>query len=76
MKHYAAIKKYVINGPLLVDVNMASPNKIARSFMDSLLAFWPGLQVWVYDGMKSREYEIMGVWQYEVWVSGFSGSLG
>jgi mannosidase alpha-like ER degradation enhancer 3 len=44
-KHYAAIKKYISNGPLLVDVNMASPNKMARSFMDSLLAFWPGLQV-------------------------------
>ena len=38
--------KYVSNGPLLVDVNMNSPGKISKNFMDSLLAFWPGLQVW------------------------------
>ena len=50
-QHYTAIKKYISNGPLLVDVNMAAPNKMSRSFMDSLLAFWPGLQVWPYGVM-------------------------
>ena len=50
LQHYAAIKKYISNGPLLVDVNMSSPNKMVRSFMDALLAFWPGLQVWQFDG--------------------------
>lgn len=44
-KHYEAIMKYISNGPLLVDVNMNSPGKISKNFMDSLLAFWPGLQV-------------------------------
>lgn len=49
LQHYTAIKKYISNGPLLVDVSMSSPNKMVRSFMDSLLAFWPGLQVWKHD---------------------------
>ena len=44
LKHYEAIMKYVSNGPLLVDVNMNSPGKISKNFMDALLAFWPGLQ--------------------------------
>ena len=43
-KHYEAIMKYVSNGPFLVDVNMNSPGKISKNFMDALLAFWPGLQ--------------------------------
>ena len=30
---------------MLVDVSMNAPNRMTRSFMDSLLAFWPGLQV-------------------------------
>ena len=33
------------NGPFLLGVNMNSPAKPSRHFMDSLLAFWPGLQV-------------------------------
>ena len=37
--------KYISSGPLLVDVSMNSPSRMTRSFMDSLLAFWPGLQV-------------------------------
>ncbi len=37
--------KYISNGPLLVDVNMNTPTRMSRSYMDSLLAFWPGLQV-------------------------------
>jgi len=30
---------------MLVDVSMNAPTRMTRSFMDSLLAFWPGLQV-------------------------------
>lgn len=37
--------KYISNGPLLVDVSMNTPTRMTRSYMDSLLAFWPGLQV-------------------------------
>ncbi|XP_019849820.1 PREDICTED: ER degradation-enhancing alpha-mannosidase-like protein 3 [Amphimedon queenslandica] len=44
-KHYSAIKRYVSNGPFLLGVNMNSPAKPSKHFMDSLLAFWPGLQV-------------------------------
>lgn len=43
--HYSAIKQYIKQGPLLVDVHMHKPNVAARSFMDALGAFWPGLQV-------------------------------
>ncbi|ELT95927.1 hypothetical protein CAPTEDRAFT_219288 [Capitella teleta] len=44
-KHYRAIKKYINQGPLLLDVHMHRPLTNTRNFMDSLLAFWPGLQV-------------------------------
>lgn len=44
-KHYVGIMKYISQGPLLVDVHMHRPNTNAKSFMDALLAFWPGLQV-------------------------------
>uniref|UniRef100_A0A915JP65 alpha-1,2-Mannosidase n=1 Tax=Romanomermis culicivorax TaxID=13658 RepID=A0A915JP65_ROMCU len=44
-KHYSAVMKHVSQGPLMVDVLMHSPSVSSRSFMDSLLAFWPGLQV-------------------------------
>lgn len=44
-RHYAGIMKYVSQGPLLVDVHMHRPTAMAKGFMDSLLAFWPGLQV-------------------------------
>lgn len=46
--HYEAIMKYVkvlLPFPLLVDVLMHRPFTRAKSFMDALLAFWPGLQV-------------------------------
>ncbi|XP_035217489.1 ER degradation-enhancing alpha-mannosidase-like protein 3, partial [Stegodyphus dumicola] len=43
-KHYSAVMKYVSQGPLLVDVHMHRPHTNSRNFMDSLLAFWPGLQ--------------------------------
>ena len=44
-RHYNGIMKYVSQGPLLVDVHMHRPTSNAKGFMDSLLAFWPGLQV-------------------------------
>lgn len=44
-KHYEAIMRYVNKGPLFVDVHMHKPTVASRSFMDALLAFWPGLQV-------------------------------
>lgn len=44
-QHYKGIMKYVSQGPLLVDVHMHRPKSNAKNFMDSLLAFWPGLQV-------------------------------
>lgn len=44
-RHYAGIMKYVSQGPLLIDVHMHRPHNQAKNFMDSLLAFWPGLQV-------------------------------
>jgi mannosidase alpha-like ER degradation enhancer 3 len=43
--HYSAVKRYISNGPFLLDVYMNTPVKTSRNFMDSLLAFWPGLQV-------------------------------
>lgn len=44
-RHYDGIMKYVSNGPFLIDVHMHRPQSQAKNFMDSLLAFWPGLQV-------------------------------
>ncbi|KAH9516895.1 ER degradation-enhancing alpha-mannosidase-like protein 3 [Dermatophagoides farinae] len=44
-RHYASIMKYISNGPFLIDVHMHRPHNQAKNFMDSLLAFWPGLQV-------------------------------
>ncbi|XP_055897620.1 ER degradation-enhancing alpha-mannosidase-like protein 3 isoform X3 [Biomphalaria glabrata] len=48
-KHYEAVKRYISQGPLLVDVLMHKPTSAAKNFMDALLAFWPGLQVLVGD---------------------------
>ncbi|OQR79004.1 ER degradation-enhancing alpha-mannosidase 3-like [Tropilaelaps mercedesae] len=44
-RHYAAVMKYISQGPMLVDVHMHRPTTNAKNFMDALLAFWPGLQV-------------------------------
>ncbi|CAJ0925664.1 unnamed protein product, partial [Mesorhabditis belari] len=44
-KHYDAVMRYVNKGPFFVDVHMHRPTVATRSFMDALLAFWPGLQV-------------------------------
>nr|XP_039269188.1 ER degradation-enhancing alpha-mannosidase-like protein 3 [Styela clava] len=43
--HYSAIKQYIKQGPLLIDVHMHKPNVAARNFIDALGAFWPGLLV-------------------------------
>ncbi|XP_043914278.1 ER degradation-enhancing alpha-mannosidase-like protein 3 isoform X2 [Protopterus annectens] len=43
--HYAAIMKYVSQPPLLMSVHMHKPTVNVRGWMDSLLAFFPGLQV-------------------------------
>ena len=37
--------RYVNKGPMFIDVHMHKPTVASRPFMDSLLAFWPGLQV-------------------------------
>lgn len=50
-QHYTAVMKYISQGPYLLDVHMHKPEAVSRTFMDSLLAFWPGLQV----GLKVRE---------------------
>ncbi|XP_036384113.1 ER degradation-enhancing alpha-mannosidase-like protein 3 [Megalops cyprinoides] len=43
--HYSAIMKYISQPPLLLSVHMHNPTVSVRSWMDSLLAFFPGLQV-------------------------------
>ncbi|XP_017265894.1 ER degradation-enhancing alpha-mannosidase-like protein 3 isoform X1 [Kryptolebias marmoratus] len=43
--HYSAIMKYISQPPLLLNVHMHNPTVSIRSWMDSLLAFFPGLQV-------------------------------
>lgn len=40
-----AVMKYISHPPLLMDVHMHRPHTKSRNYMDSLLAFWPGLQV-------------------------------
>ncbi|KAM6901037.1 ER degradation-enhancing alpha-mannosidase-like protein 3 isoform 2-T2 [Lycodopsis pacificus] len=42
--HYSAIMKYISQPPLLLNVHMHNPTVSVRSWMDSLLAFFPGLQ--------------------------------
>eukprot|EP00794_Sanderia_malayensis_P017887 gene17887-19669_t len=44
-KHYAAINKYIKQGVMMLDVLMHQPDRPIRAFVDSLQAFWPGLQV-------------------------------
>ncbi|KAM9306797.1 ER degradation-enhancing alpha-mannosidase-like protein 3 isoform 4-T6 [Pholidichthys leucotaenia] len=43
--HYSAIMKYISQPPLLLSVHMHNPTVSVHSWMDSLLAFFPGLQV-------------------------------
>lgn len=44
-QHYSAIMKYISQPPMLLNVHMHNPTVNVRSWMDSLLAFFPGLQV-------------------------------
>lgn len=44
-RHYNAVMKYIYHQPILIDVHMHRPHTKSRNYMDSLLAFWPGLQV-------------------------------
>ncbi|RXM98419.1 ER degradation-enhancing alpha-mannosidase-like protein 3 [Acipenser ruthenus] len=44
-QHYTAIMKYISQPPLLLSVHMHNPTVSVRGWMDSLLAFFPGLQV-------------------------------
>lgn len=48
IQHYASIMKYISQPPLLLDVHIHKPLLPARTWMDSLLAFFPGLQVRLY----------------------------
>ncbi|XP_029473471.1 ER degradation-enhancing alpha-mannosidase-like protein 3 [Rhinatrema bivittatum] len=43
--HYDAIMRYISQPPLLLDVHIHKPMLTARTWMDALLAFFPGLQV-------------------------------
>uniref|UniRef100_A0A2K6G7S8 alpha-1,2-Mannosidase n=1 Tax=Propithecus coquereli TaxID=379532 RepID=A0A2K6G7S8_PROCO len=42
--HYDAIMRYISQPPLLLDVHIHKPMLNARTWMDALLAFFPGLQ--------------------------------
>eukprot|EP00118_Oscarella_pearsei_P013367 m.106185 g.106185 ORF g.106185 m.106185 type:complete len:338 (+) comp37256_c0_seq3:249-1262(+) len=44
-KHYDSVMRYVNTGPAMVDVFLGDPKQRSKIYMDSLLAFWPGLQV-------------------------------
>ena len=62
--HYSAVMKYLGTGPLMMDVHMHRPNTNSRHFVDSLGAFWPGLQVLMGDLKPAIEqhevlYQIM-----------------
>ncbi|TRY64103.1 hypothetical protein TCAL_02594 [Tigriopus californicus] len=62
--HYTAIMKYLGQRPLLQDVHMHRPQTSSKHFIDSLGAFWPGLQVLMGDvkpAIESHEilYQVM-----------------
>ncbi|CAH2034289.1 unnamed protein product, partial [Iphiclides podalirius] len=44
-RHYNAVMKYISRPPVMLAVHMHRPHLQSRNYMDSLLAFWPGLQV-------------------------------
>eukprot|EP01136_Pigoraptor_vietnamica_P045920 Opistho-1_new@24500 len=44
-RHYEAVMTHLKRGALFVDVQMHQPWLLSRNIMDSLQAFWPGLQV-------------------------------
>uniref|UniRef100_A0A8B9XL48 alpha-1,2-Mannosidase n=1 Tax=Bos mutus grunniens TaxID=30521 RepID=A0A8B9XL48_BOSMU len=47
--HYDAIMRYISQPPLLLDVHIHKPMLNARTWMDALLAFFPGLQAFTTD---------------------------
>ncbi len=59
--HYEAVMKYLgRSGPLLKDVHMHRPQTASRNFVDSLAAFWPGLQVLMGDLEPAvRNHEVL-----------------
>ena len=58
--HYAAVMKYLGQGPLLTDVHMHRPHSNSKHFVDALGAFWPGLQVLMGDVKSAIEtHEIL-----------------
>jgi mannosidase alpha-like ER degradation enhancer 3 len=58
-KHYEAVMRYVNKGPMFIDVHMHKPNVASRPYMDSLLAFWPGMQVLMGDLKSAIEIHEM-----------------
>ena len=54
LQHYAAVMKYISQGPMMLDVHMHKPLRSSRNFMDSLFAFWPGLQVGLWAKLMSH----------------------
>ena len=62
--HYSAVMNYLGSGHLMMDVHMHKPTTNSKHFVDSLGAFWPGLQVLMGDikpAIKLHEvlYQIM-----------------
>ncbi|XP_040574557.1 ER degradation-enhancing alpha-mannosidase-like protein 3 [Lepeophtheirus salmonis] len=61
--HYAAVMKYLSSDSmpgLLQDVHMHRPSSYSKHFLDSLAAFWPGLQVLMGDVKPAIEaHEIL-----------------
>lgn len=58
-RHYNAVMKYISHPPLLMDVHMHRPHTKSRNYMDSLLAFWPGLQVLFGDLKPGTQFFIL-----------------
>ncbi|XP_068617781.1 ER degradation-enhancing alpha-mannosidase-like protein 3 [Battus philenor] len=63
-RHYNAVMKYISRPPIMLAVHMHRPHLQSRNFMDSLLAFWPGLQVLLGDVRPAVEthemlYQVM-----------------
>lgn len=51
--------KYISQPPLLLNVHMHNPTVSVRSWMDSLLAFFPGLQVTLSQSLKKTGPEVV-----------------
>lgn len=71
LQHYSAIMKYISQPPLLLNVHMHNPTVSVRSWMDSLLAFFPGLQVRNFSLRISGEKFATGVMVFVI-LAGFA----